>query len=100
MPSRLQRPTTIWGVQPSQGFSLKSFHILSVNFRRFAAFTAMRCRAMPWAFLCRHPFLPLFRSSSREMVETEQPIRAAMYVSDLPSFFSVQIMIRFSLVRR
>ena len=31
---------------------------------------------MPWTFLCRYPFLPLFRSSSREMVETEQPIRA------------------------
>ena len=35
--------------------------------RRFAAFTAMRCWAMLWAFLCRHPFFPLFRSSSREM---------------------------------
>ena len=44
---------------------------------------------MPWAFLCRLPFFPLFRSSSREMVETDQPIQAAMYVSDLPSFFSV-----------
>ena len=26
----------------------------------------MRCWAMPWAFLCRYPFLPLFRSSSRD----------------------------------
>ena len=70
IPSRLQRPTIIWGVQPSRSFALKSFHILSVNFRRFAAFTAMRCWAMPWTFLCQYHFLPLFRSSSREMVET------------------------------